>query len=76
MGQRRAWLDVLAGQLQHAAAACPPPGIDIDLTVFQLDAALNATNTALRLDESGSVEKLSRVIDGLLPPNPLSENGL
>ena len=76
MGQRRAWLDVLAGQLARAAAAYPPAGIDIDLTVFQLDAALNATNTALRLDESGSVERLRRVIDSLLPPNPLSENGL
>ena len=74
--QRRNWLDVLARQLEHAATGCPIPEADIDLTVFQLDAALNATNTALRLDESDSIEKLRRVIDGLLPPNPASEPAL
>ncbi|MGS2811072.1 TetR/AcrR family transcriptional regulator [Nocardia sp. MW-W600-9] len=66
--QRRDWLDILARQLGYAAAGHPLPETDIDLTVFQLDAALNATNTALRLGESDSVEKLRRVIDGLVPP--------
>ncbi|RJO73353.1 TetR/AcrR family transcriptional regulator [Nocardia panacis] len=61
MRQRRDWLNLLAGQLERAALP------ETDLTVFQLDAALNATNTALRLGESDGVEKLRRVIDGLLP---------
>ncbi|WP_280235867.1 TetR family transcriptional regulator C-terminal domain-containing protein [Nocardia cyriacigeorgica] len=65
---RRVWLDTLAGQLEHAAAEHPLPATPIDLTVFQLDAALNATNTALRLGESDSVEKLRRVIEVLVPP--------
>jgi hypothetical protein len=74
--QRRDWLDILASQLEHSGAGHPFPEVDIDLTVFQLDAVLNATNTALRLGESDSVEKLRRVIDGLLPPNPTSQNVL
>jgi AcrR family transcriptional regulator len=74
--QRRDWLDILARQLEHTAAGHPLSETDIDLTVFQLDAALNATNTGLRLGESDSVEKLRRVIDGLIPPNPTSENAL
>ncbi len=74
--QRRDWLDILARQLEYAIAGHSLPETDVDLTVFQLDAALNATNTALRLGEPDSVEKLRRVIDGLLPPDPTSENVL
>lgn len=74
--QRHDWLDILVRQLEHHAAERPLPETDIDLTVFQLDAALNATNTALRLGEPDSVDKLRRVIDGLLPPNPTLGNAL
>ncbi|MFC4373400.1 TetR family transcriptional regulator C-terminal domain-containing protein [Nocardia halotolerans] len=74
--QRHDWLAILARQLEHAVAGRPLPETDIDLAVFQLDAALNATNTALRLGESDGVEKLRRVLDGLLPPNPTSANVL
>ena len=66
--QRRDWLDTLAGQLEHAATGHQLAPTDIELTVFQLEAALNATNTALRLGEYGSVDTLRRVIEDLLPP--------
>jgi AcrR family transcriptional regulator len=59
-GQRREWVDLLAGELRHAEVA------DVDLAVFQLDAVLLAANTALRLDDRSAVDKVGRVLDGLL----------
>ncbi|MER6712531.1 MULTISPECIES: hypothetical protein [unclassified Streptomyces] len=42
--------------------------VDVDLTVFQIDAVLNAANTALRLGESDAVAKVRRVVDGFSAP--------
>ncbi|MQY27479.1 TetR/AcrR family transcriptional regulator [Nocardia aurantia] len=63
--QRRAWLATLTTELAHAAPTRAPA--DLDLIVFQLDAAVAATNTALRLGDSSSTGKLRRVIADLVP---------
>jgi hypothetical protein len=38
------------------------------LTVFQIDAVLNAANTELRLGESNALSKVRRVVDGFSAP--------
>ena len=57
--QQQSWRDLLAAELGHA-------GVDADLTAFQLDAVLLATNTALRLGDPAAVPRARRVIDKLL----------
>ncbi|WP_433492353.1 TetR family transcriptional regulator C-terminal domain-containing protein [Nocardia grenadensis] len=66
--QRRGWLHTLAREFEIVAATRRRGSGDTDLAVFQIDAVLNAATIALRLDEPNSVEKLHRVVDGLLGP--------
>lgn len=40
--------------------------LDADLTAFQLDAVLLATNTALRLGDTDAMDRVRRVVDKLL----------
>ncbi|MFE9022203.1 TetR family transcriptional regulator C-terminal domain-containing protein [Streptomyces sp. NPDC007808] len=65
---RRTWLALLVGELACAVDTGEVARLDVDLTVFQIDAVLNAANTALRLGESDAVFMVRRVIDGLLAP--------
>ncbi|MEV0362706.1 TetR/AcrR family transcriptional regulator [Nocardia fusca] len=66
--QHRGWLHTLARDFELARAARGLGAGDTDLAVFQIDAVLNAANIALRFDEPSSVEKVHRVVDGLLDP--------
>ncbi|MFF7184919.1 TetR/AcrR family transcriptional regulator [Streptomyces sp. NPDC008222] len=65
---RRTWLALLADELRHAVDTREIAPLDVDLTVFQIDAVLNAANTALRLGESDAVSKVRRVVDGFSAP--------
>jgi AcrR family transcriptional regulator len=60
------WLDLLTGELRHAADTGQVPGLDPDLTAFQLDAVLCATNTALRVGDADAVPRLRRALTTLL----------
>lgn len=62
--QQRAWRELIADELRHAADAAEHA---VPLA-FQIDAVLTATNTALRLGDDSAVDTAHRVIDGLLPP--------
>lgn len=66
--QHRSWLDTLTRQLELIAAEGRLRDDDAELAVFQIDAALNAANIALRLGDSGSIEKVRRMVDGLVRP--------
>ncbi|NUP25119.1 MAG: hypothetical protein HOQ44_00215, partial [Nocardia sp.] len=63
--QHRGWLNTLAREFELADRQ-PPGARDANLAVFQIDAVLNAANIALRFGEADSVEKVHRVVDGLL----------
>ncbi|MFF5980921.1 TetR/AcrR family transcriptional regulator [Streptomyces olindensis] len=65
---RHTWLTLLATELRRAVDAGEIAQLDVGLTVFQLDAVLNAANTALRLGESDAVSKVRRVVDGFSAP--------
>jgi AcrR family transcriptional regulator len=66
--QQRAWRGLIAAELRHAAGAGEIAALDADLAAFQIDAVLIATNTALRLDDDGAVDKARRIINGFLAP--------
>ncbi|WP_173094199.1 TetR/AcrR family transcriptional regulator [Actinomadura verrucosospora] len=66
--QRRSWLDLLAEQVRHAAAAGDAADLDPGTAAFQIDAVLTAANLALRLGEPDAVDTLRRALDGLLRP--------
>ncbi|MGV9636761.1 TetR/AcrR family transcriptional regulator [Nocardia rhamnosiphila] len=66
--QHHGWLHTLARDFELAATARGLGAGDTDLVVFQIDAVLNAANIALRFGEPNSVEKVHRVVDGLLGP--------
>ncbi|GAB3882713.1 TetR/AcrR family transcriptional regulator [Kibdelosporangium lantanae] len=65
---QRKWLDGLANEIRHAVANGEIEDVDPDLTAFQLDAAMCATNTSLRLGEPGAVERARRIVGLLVPP--------
>ena len=66
--QQREWLHLLARQLERAVAGEHIANIEIDMTVFQINAILNATNIALRLGDTDSIRNIYRMIDDLLSP--------
>ncbi|MGW0180624.1 TetR/AcrR family transcriptional regulator [Nocardia sp. NPDC003345] len=68
--QHRAWLNTLTGRLEVIAADGRLRCEDAELAAFQIDAALNAANIALRLGDSGSVAQVRRIAGGLLRPAP------
>ncbi len=62
----RDWQAALAAELRRAAAAGETADLDAELVAFQIDAVLCAANTALRLGDEHVVDKVRRVLDGLL----------
>nr|CTQ92269.1 Transcriptional regulator, TetR family [Kibdelosporangium sp. MJ126-NF4] len=64
--QWQEWLGVIAREVRHAVAAKEIGDIDADLTAFQIDAVLNAANTALRMGVEGATDKARRVLDGII----------
>lgn len=64
----RDWLDLIAGELRHAAERGQIPDLDADLAAFQIDAVLSAANTALRLGDDDAPEKIRRVLESMLAP--------
>ncbi|MBN6039452.1 TetR/AcrR family transcriptional regulator [Amycolatopsis sp. 195334CR] len=63
---QRDWQNLLAGELRTAVEAGEIQELDADLAAFQLDAVLCAANTALRLGDEDAVDKVRRVVAGLL----------
>ncbi|MFC5179786.1 TetR/AcrR family transcriptional regulator [Actinomadura harenae] len=64
--QRRDWLALISAQLSDAVDAGEIAPLDAGLTAFQIDAILNATNIALRLDDKDAAGKARRAIDAFL----------
>jgi AcrR family transcriptional regulator len=64
--QQHGWRALLAAELRQAADAGEVADLDADLTAFQLDAVLLATNTALRLGDTDAVDRVHHVVDTLL----------
>lgn len=64
--QREDWQNLLATELRHAVEAGEIPALDPGLTAFQIDAVLNATNIALRLDDKDAPAKARRAIEAFL----------
>lgn len=62
------WREVIATEFSHAADAGEIAERDVDLAVFQIDALLCAANTALRAGDEDAVNKVRRIVDGLLAP--------
>ncbi|MFE0378671.1 TetR/AcrR family transcriptional regulator, partial [Streptomyces inhibens] len=66
--QHQNWLALLADELRQAVDAGEIADLDSDLVAFQIDAVLTAANTAVRLGDGDAVNKVRRVVDGLLTP--------
>jgi AcrR family transcriptional regulator len=62
------WREVIATEFRHAVDAGEIAELDIELTVFQVDALLCAANTALRTGDDDAVNKVRRIVDGFLTP--------
>ncbi|MGA4838013.1 TetR/AcrR family transcriptional regulator [Streptomyces sp. G45] len=67
-GHHQEWLALLARELRHAVDTGEIAALDTDLAAFQIDAVLTAANIALRLGDTGAVDKARRVVEGLLTP--------
>lgn len=67
---QRAWLDVLSGELRYAVDIGEIADLDVELATFQIDALLCAANTALRTGDDTAVDKVRRIISGLLVVRP------
>jgi len=67
-GQQRAWRDLIAGELRHAAELGEIGHLDPELAAFEIDAVLIATNTAMRVGEERASDKVRRVSERLLAP--------
>ncbi|SCK47668.1 transcriptional regulator, TetR family [Streptomyces sp. WMMB 322] len=65
---QREWRRTLEAEIRNAVAAGEIAEVDVDLTVFQLDALLCAANIGVQAGESDAVSKVRRIIDGLLAP--------
>ncbi|MFI9255407.1 TetR/AcrR family transcriptional regulator [Streptomyces sp. NPDC053069] len=60
------WLGTIEKELRNAVDAREIAELDIDLAVFQIDSALCAANTALRLGDEDVVAKVRRTVGDLL----------
>jgi len=68
---QQAWIDTLSAELAHAVAEHEIAALDPDLAAFQLDAVLRSANTALQLGDRTVIDKIRRIVDGILaPPAP------
>ncbi|MFF5210322.1 TetR/AcrR family transcriptional regulator [Streptosporangium sp. NPDC000396] len=63
---RRDWLDLVAGELRHAADAGEIADLDAGLAAFQIDAVLCAANTAFRLGDKDAGDRVRRVVETFL----------
>lgn len=64
--QQRAWRELIAGELRHAAQTGEIADLDADLAAFQIDAVLIAVNTAMRLGDAKAGETARRVLEAFL----------
>ncbi|MFE2528463.1 TetR/AcrR family transcriptional regulator [Streptomyces sp. NPDC059382] len=65
---QREWREVIAVELRHAVESGEIAELDIELSVFQIDALLCAANTAFQTGDAEAVGKARRIIEGLLVP--------
>lgn len=65
---QRAWIEAIAGELACAVAAGEIADLDVTLAAFEIDALLSAANTALRLGDDEAMDKVCRIVDGMLAP--------
>lgn len=65
---QQGWRELIACELQHAVDAREIADLDTDLSAFQIDAALIAANTAMRLGDRHAAEKVRRVLERFLAP--------
>jgi AcrR family transcriptional regulator len=63
---QRSWQGVLRDELTHAIESSEIVPLDVELTVFQIDAVLCSANTALRMCDPDVVDQVRRVIHGFL----------
>lgn len=63
---QREWREVIATELRKAVESGEVAELDVELTVFQIDALLCAANTALQSGDAEAVGKARHIIDGLL----------
>jgi AcrR family transcriptional regulator len=60
------WTELIAGELRHAITGGEIADLDAGLTAFQIDAVLCAANTALRVGDDDAVNKVHRIVEGIL----------
>jgi len=60
------WIGVVARELRHAVQEGEIAELDVELTAFEIDAVLCATNTSIRLGDENAVPRMRAIIDGLL----------
>ncbi|GAA4056927.1 TetR/AcrR family transcriptional regulator [Actinomadura miaoliensis] len=66
--QQQEWNATIAGELRHAMAVGEIAELDAELAAFQIDALLCAANTALRMGDDDAVNKVHRIVEGMLRP--------
>ncbi|BDT94883.1 TetR/AcrR family transcriptional regulator [Nocardia sputorum] len=66
---QRTWVRLLARELRAAASAGEIGELDADLTAFQIDAVLCATNIALRIGDPDAADRARRIVEGFLRPS-------
>ncbi len=66
--QQQEWTALIAAELRHAVAAKEIRELDVELTAFQIDAVLGATNTALRLGDDDATDRVRRIVEGIIVP--------
>lgn len=67
--QQQEWIGVIAAELRHTVAAKEIRELDVELTAFQIDAVLCATNTALRLGDDNAADRVRRIVEGIIAPS-------
>ncbi len=67
---QRLWLEAIAGELRRAVAAREIADLDVKLAAFEIDALLCAANTALRMGDDDAMDKVHRIVEGMLRPPP------
>ncbi|GAA2581881.1 TetR/AcrR family transcriptional regulator [Actinomadura fulvescens] len=60
------WTGTIEAELRHAVAAGEIADLDAGLAAFQIDALLCAANTALRMGDDDAVNKVHRIVEGIL----------
>ncbi len=67
---QRLWTEAIAGELRNAVAAGEIADLDVTLAAFEIDALLCAANTALRMGQEDAMDKVRRIVEGMLTPPP------